>query len=127
MFTHSEEEHRKALLGAVSSGSPKFFLAQTVHHTQREIKKVHVAAQVVSSYSTVELYAEAFESVGCLDKLEAFASINGATFYGKRSTQRNCAWRKSLDYSVSVPLEKSCGSIKSWDIIKIQAQYRLSR
>ena len=79
------EEHRKALLGAVSSGSPKFFLGtDSAPHAKGDKESACGCAGCFSSYSAVELYAEAFESVGCLDKLEAFASINGATFYGKK-------------------------------------------
>ena len=77
------EEHRQALLGAIASGSPKFFLGtDSAPHAKHMKLSSCGCAGCFSAYSAIELYAEAFESVKCLDKLENFASKNGATFYG---------------------------------------------
>ena len=77
------EEHRQALLGAISSGSPKFFLGtDSAPHAKHTKESSCGCAGCFSAYSAIELYAEAFESVGCLNKLENFASVNGAKFYG---------------------------------------------
>ena len=77
------EEHRQALLGAISSGSPKFFLGtDSAPHAKHAKESSCGCAGCFSAYSAIELYAEAFESVGCLNKLENFASVNGAKFYG---------------------------------------------
>jgi dihydroorotase len=77
------EEHRQALLGAISSGSPKFFLGtDSAPHAKHTKESSCGCAGCFSAYSAIELYAEAFESVDCLNKLENFASVNGAKFYG---------------------------------------------
>jgi dihydroorotase len=77
------EEHRQALLKAVASGSPKFFLGtDSAPHAATLKEHASCAAGCYTGLHALELYAEAFESVGALDKLEAFASFHGAEFYG---------------------------------------------
>ncbi|HSI61089.1 MAG TPA: dihydroorotase [Ideonella sp.] len=77
------EEHRQALLAAVASGSRKFFLGtDSAPHAAHFKEYATGHAGCYTALSALELYAEAFESVGALDKLEAFASHNGADFYG---------------------------------------------
>jgi dihydroorotase len=77
------EHHRQALLGAVKSGSPKFFLGtDSAPHAQAAKEASCGCAGVFTGHAALELYAEAFDSVGALDKLEAFASKHGPDFYG---------------------------------------------
>jgi dihydroorotase len=77
------EEHRRALLKAATSGSPKFFLGTDSAPHAGQMKENSVcAAGCFTALSALELYAEAFESVNALDKLEAFASFHGPDFYG---------------------------------------------
>jgi dihydroorotase len=77
------EPHRRALLKAATSGSPKFFLGTDSAPHPRSLKESCCgAAGVYTAHAAIELYAEAFESAGALDKLETFASFNGADFYG---------------------------------------------
>jgi dihydroorotase len=77
------EEHRRALLQAVASGSPKFFLGtDSAPHAAALKEHASCAAGCYTGLHALELYAEAFESVGALDKLEAFASFHGPDFYG---------------------------------------------
>jgi dihydroorotase len=77
------EEHRQALLGAVAAGSPKFFLGtDSAPHAAALKEHASCAAGCYTGLHALELYAEAFESVGALDKLEGFASFHGADFYG---------------------------------------------
>jgi dihydroorotase len=77
------EVHRQALCRAVASGSPKFFLGTDSAPHAAALKENSVCgAGCFTALSALELYAEAFEALGCLDKLEAFASFNGADFYG---------------------------------------------
>jgi dihydroorotase len=77
------EEHRQALLQAVASGSPKFFLGtDSAPHAATLKEHASCAAGCYTGLHALELYAEAFESVNALDKLEAFASFHGADFYG---------------------------------------------
>jgi dihydroorotase len=77
------EEHRRALLKAATSGLPKFFLGTDSAPHAGQMKENSVcAAGCFTALSALELYAEAFEAAGALDKLEAFASFHGADFYG---------------------------------------------
>jgi dihydroorotase len=82
------EEHRRAIVSAATSGSPKFFLGTDSAPHSRDAKECACgAAGCYSANAAIELYAEAFEDAGALDKLEAFASFYGADFYGwPRST-----------------------------------------
>jgi dihydroorotase len=77
------ERHRQALLAAAASGSPKFFLGtDSAPHGQSTKEADCGCAGCYTAHAALELYAEAFESVGALDKLEGFASFHGADFYG---------------------------------------------
>jgi len=76
------ESHRRALLAAATSGSPKFFLGtDSAPHALGAKQSACGCAGIYSAHAAIELYAEAFDSVGALDKLEAFASFNGPDFY----------------------------------------------
>lgn len=78
------ESHRKALLQAATGAqSHKFFLGtDSAPHPQHAKENACGCAGVFSAMTAIELYAEAFDSVGALNKLQAFASQNGARFYG---------------------------------------------
>ena len=78
------ESHRQALLEAVSGAQAhKFFLGtDSAPHPQHAKENACGCAGMFSAATAIELYAEAFEQIGALDKLEAFASKNGARFYG---------------------------------------------
>jgi dihydroorotase len=77
------ESHRLALLAAACSGNPKFFLGtDSAPHPVHLKEHASGCAGCYTAHAAMELYAQAFESVGALDKLEAFASFNGADFYG---------------------------------------------
>ena len=76
------ETHRRKLIEAATSGNPKFFLGTDSAPHSRSIKESACGcAGIYSAYAAIELYAEAFEQVEALDKLEAFASFHGADFY----------------------------------------------
>jgi len=75
--------HQAALQEAVKSGSKKFFLGtDSAPHERHKKESACGCAGCYSAWSAIELYAEIFEQLGCLDKLEAFASFNGPDFYG---------------------------------------------
>jgi len=77
------ETHRRALVKAATSGNPKFFLGTDSAPHSRANKEMPCGhAGVYSAHAALELYAEAFEAAGALDKLEAFASHFGPDFYG---------------------------------------------
>ncbi|MCU0977417.1 MAG: dihydroorotase [Steroidobacteraceae bacterium] len=74
---------REALIEAATSGSPKFFLGTDSAPHARHTKEASCGcAGVFSAHAAIELYAEAFEEAGALDRLEGFASRFGADFYG---------------------------------------------
>ncbi|HEV8312362.1 MAG TPA: dihydroorotase [Burkholderiaceae bacterium] len=77
------EAHRRALVAAATSGSPKFFLGTDSAPHAAHLKE-HAAghAGCYTALSALELYAEVFDAAGALDKLEGFASFHGADFYG---------------------------------------------
>jgi len=74
--------HQAALIKAATSGSPKFFLGtDSAPHAKDKKEAACGCAGSYTAYAAIELYAEAFEDAGALDKLEAFASHFGADFY----------------------------------------------
>ncbi len=76
------ETHRAALLRAATSGSPRFFLGTDSAPHARHTKETSCGcAGCYTALSALELYAEAFESAGALDRLETFACFNGPDFY----------------------------------------------
>ncbi len=76
------EEHRLGLLRAAVSGSPKYFLGTDSAPHERHTKEASCGcAGVYTAHAAIECYAEAFDSVGAMDKLENFASTFGARFY----------------------------------------------
>ncbi|NTV10427.1 MAG: dihydroorotase [Zoogloea sp.] len=76
------ETHRQALVKAATSGSPKFFLGtDSAPHARGAKEAACGCAGCYTAHAAIELYAEAFEAAGALDKLEAFASFHGPDFY----------------------------------------------
>lgn len=74
--------HQQALIKAATSGSPKFFLGtDSAPHAKDKKEAACGCAGSYTAYAAIELYAEAFEDAGALDKLEAFASHFGPDFY----------------------------------------------
>jgi dihydroorotase len=76
------ERDREALLQAATSGDPKFFLGtDSAPHPVEAKETACGCAGIYTAHAAIELYAEAFEQKGKLDKLEGFASFHGAAFY----------------------------------------------
>ena len=92
------EPHRKALVAAATSGDPSFFLGtDSAPHPVGAKENACGCAGIYTAHAAIELYAEAFEDAGALDKLEGFASRFGADFYGlphntDRITLKREAW-----------------------------------
>ena len=93
------EQHRLAILQAATSGNPKFFLGtDSAPHGRNRKETSCGCAGCYSALHAMELYAEAFESVDALDKLEAFASFYGPDFYrlprnSEQITLNKTTWR----------------------------------
>jgi len=76
------ETHRQALVAAATNGSAKFFLGtDSAPHLRHEKEAACGCAGIYTAHAAIELYAEAFDAVGALDRLEAFASFHGPDFY----------------------------------------------
>jgi len=99
------ETHRRALLEAATSGSPRFFLGtDSAPHAKHLKEHACGCAGCYTAPHALELYAAAFESLGRLDRLEAFASFNGPDFYRlARNTQQITLVRKAWTVPESLP------------------------
>ena len=100
------EVHRAALLEAATSGDPRFFLGTDSAPHPRSAKESDCGcAGIYTSHGGIELYAEAFDAVGALDRLEGFASFHGADFYGlPRNTQKLTLLRQPTAVPAQLPL-----------------------
>ena len=77
------ESHRLALVKAATSGSGRFFLGtDSAPHSVALKENGCGCAGCYTALHALELYAEAFDAAAALGSLEAFASFNGAAFYG---------------------------------------------
>jgi dihydroorotase len=99
------EIHRQALVAAAASGSAKFFLGTDSAPHAAVMKENSVCgAGCFTAMSALELYAEAFEAAGALDKLEGFASFHGPDFYGLPRNAGTVTLRKEpLELPESIP------------------------
>ncbi|MBU3561108.1 dihydroorotase [Polynucleobacter hallstattensis] len=100
------EEHRVALLDAATSGNPRFFLGtDSAPHAKGAKEAACGCAGCYSGFNALGLYAEAFESVGKLDKLEGFASFFGPDFYlMPRNTQKVTLVKQAQNIPAELPL-----------------------
>ncbi|HEY3912810.1 MAG TPA: dihydroorotase [Stellaceae bacterium] len=90
------ERHRQALRRAATSGDPHFFLGtDSAPHAVPAKETACGCAGIFTAPCALELYAEVFEEEGALDRLEAFASINGPKFYGLPVTQAQVTLRRA--------------------------------
>ncbi|MBK8019370.1 MAG: dihydroorotase [Betaproteobacteria bacterium] len=98
------EEHRRALVQAATSGSPRYFLGtDSAPHARHTKENDCGCAGVYTAHAGIELYAEAFDAAGALDRLEGFASVHGPAFYGLPRndgtiTLRRQAWDVPVEF-----------------------------
>ena len=119
------EEHRLALVSAATSGNPKFFLGtDSAPHAKSSKEAACGCAGMYSAHAGIELYAEAFEAAGALDKLEGFASFYGADFYGlPRNTDKitllKTAWNvpESITFAADVLVPLRAGQSIAWKML----------
>jgi dihydroorotase len=89
------ETHRLALVSAATSGNTKFFLGtDSAPHPAHLKEHASGCAGCYTAHAAIEMYAEAFDAANALDKLEAFASFNGADFYGLPRNQGTITLKK---------------------------------
>lgn len=100
--------HQQALLDCIVGGSSKFFLGtDSAPHARHTKENACGCAGCFSAPAALEMYAEIFESVGALDKLEAFASFSGPAFYGLPRNKASVLLRKE---SWTMPAEYPLGA-----------------
>ncbi len=98
--------HQQALREVVASGNKKFFLGtDSAPHAKHKKENACGCAGCYSAWSAIELYAEVFEQLGVVDKLEGFASHHGADFYGlPRNTTKTTLVREAWTVPEQVTL-----------------------
>ena len=101
------EVHRQALVRAATGGSPKFFLGtDSAPHARHTKEAACGCAGCYTAHAAIELYAEAFEAAGALDRLEGFASFFGADFYGlPRNEETITLVKESWDVAAHQPFD----------------------
>ena len=99
------ETHRQALVKAATSGNSKFFLGtDSAPHAKHSKEAACGCAGMYTAHAAIELYVEAFENAGKLDKLEAFASFYGADFYGlPRNSEKITLVKQAWQMPASLP------------------------
>ncbi|MGV3742998.1 MAG: dihydroorotase [Burkholderiaceae bacterium] len=119
------EDHRQALVKAATSGSPRFFLGtDSAPHPKGMKEHACGCAGCYTALHAVELYAEAFDRVGALDKLEGFASVHGADFYGlPRNSETVTLVRESWTIPSELPMGEAtvvpldAGASLNWKLV----------
>ena len=120
------EADRQSLIKAATSGNPKFFLGSDSAPHSRNAKEAGCGcAGIFSAHAAIELYAEAFEQAGALDKLGAFASFHGADFYRlPRNTdkimlaQRNWTISRTLRFGKKSLVPLRAGETIRWQLVE---------
>jgi len=111
------EEHRLALREAATSGDATFFLGtDSAPHTDELKEHACGCAGCFTAINTMSLLAHVFEEEGKLDKLEAFASLNGPRFYGLEPNNETMTLAKQ-DATVEYPtkIETGAGPVTVFD------------
>jgi dihydroorotase len=120
------EDDRLAVQEAATSGNAKFFLGTDSAPHERKNKETGCGcAGIFSAHIALELYAEAFDAIGKLDKLEAFASHYGADFYGLAHNEGQITLIKeafeipeTIAFGDSVLVPFRAGETSSWQLKK---------
>ena len=118
-------DHQEALIAAATSGNPKFFLGtDSAPHARHAKEAACGCAGSYTAHAAIELYAEAFERAGALDKLEGFASHFGPDFYGlprnaDRITLRKQPWEvpASLQLGEHALVPLCAGETLQWQVV----------
>lgn len=114
------EAHRAALVKAATSGDPRFFLGtDSAPHPRHAKESACGCAGVYSAHAAIELYAEAFDQAGKLDRLEAFASFHGPDFYRlPRNRERLLLQRKPWTVPAELALgDATCVPMRAGDTV----------
>ncbi|REL35574.1 dihydroorotase [Thalassotalea euphylliae] len=116
--------HQQALVEAATSGNKKFFLGtDSAPHAKHAKESACGCAGSYTAHAAIELYAEVFEQENALDQLEAFASLNGPTFYGlpvnsDTITLEKAAWDvpETMSFGSDVVVPIKAGEQMTWQV-----------
>ena len=119
------ETHRLALVHAATSGCPRFFLGtDSAPHPAHLKEHAMGCAGCYTAFAALEMYAEVFDAAGALGQLEAFASFNGADFYGVPRnmgsiTLQRAAWQvpQSFAFGDAELKPLRAGEILGWKLV----------
>lgn len=123
------ETHRAALVQAATSGNPRFFLGtDSAPHPRHAKESACGCAGVYTAHAAIELYAEAFEQAGKLDRLEAFASFHGPDFYrlprnSGRLILEKRPWTAPADFALGTAtcIPMRAGKTVTWALLDAEA------
>jgi dihydroorotase len=126
------ESDRQALVEAATSGNPKFFLGtDSAPHARQAKESACGCAGMFTAHAALELYAEAFDAVGRLDRLEGFASQFGADFYGRprnggRITLERKAWKapERIEFGAAELVPYRAGEKIAWSLAQTAGRSR---
>ena len=110
------EEHRIALRTAATSGDPTFFLGtDSAPHVDAAKEMACGCAGIFTATNTLSVLAEVFEQDGALDRLEAFASLNGPAFYGLPPSEETVTLTKGAPVDYPARIETGDGPVTVFD------------
>ncbi|MGI9369299.1 MAG: dihydroorotase [Ruegeria sp.] len=110
------EEHRQALLAAATSGDGRFFLGtDSAPHTDANKEMACGCAGCFTATNTMSLVAEMFDRVGAMDRLEAFCSLNGSSFYGLSANDEQITLTKGDPVEYPAKIETDDGPVTVFD------------
>jgi dihydroorotase len=110
------ESHRLALLEAATSGDSRFFLGtDSAPHIDPLKENACGCAGCFTATNTMSCLAEVFETAGALDKLEAFASLNGPAFYGLAPNADTITLTKGDPVTYPEKIETGAGPVTVFD------------
>ncbi|MBK5206105.1 MAG: dihydroorotase [Polaromonas sp.] len=126
------ETHRIALVEAATSGHARFFLGtDSAPHPAHLKEQATGCAGCYTAHAAIELYAEAFDAAGALNQLEAFASFNGADFYGlprnrERITLKKESWTSPESFAFGEAQLKPLrsGDALPWKLVNSPSESR---
>jgi dihydroorotase len=121
--------HQQALIRAATGGSPRFFLGtDSAPHARGTKECASGCAGIYSAHAALESYAAVFEAEGALARLEAFASLYGADFYGlprntRRIRLRREPWQapQSLAFGADTLVPMCAGETIAWRVSAAEA------
>jgi len=118
------KNHQLALVEAAISGNKSFFLGtDSAPHSRNSKENACGCAGIYSAHAALEFYAEVFEQANALDKLEGFASVFGAEFYGLEENAEYITLRKEpwhvpdvYDFGSEVVIPFHAGETMQWKV-----------